>query len=98
MPVTDRDNYIIATALSYAIECIGRLPAEMQETSELEDMKKILLALCGEDFATQFRETARDLIEGREFMVSEIARHVAIIEERGGNVVPLRRQEETDDR
>ena len=62
--ITGRDSYIIAVALSYAIECINRLPVEWQEQSERDDMEKLLIAICGEDFAGTFREAARDKIEG----------------------------------
>jgi hypothetical protein len=40
--ITGRDGYIIAKALAYAIEAIGRLPEEAQEASDREDMIALL--------------------------------------------------------
>ena|ERR1700726_2512143 len=72
--ITGRDNYIIGSALAYAIECINRLPVEWQEKSDRDDMEKLLIAICGEDFAGTFREAARDKIEGHRLAYSETPR------------------------
>jgi hypothetical protein len=42
--ITGRDGYIIQQALLYAIKYIDALPAKLRETSNQEDMVKILLS------------------------------------------------------
>jgi len=43
--VTGRDNYIIMSALAYAIEAIDRLPQRWQEWSDQKDMIALLDAM-----------------------------------------------------
>ena len=40
--LTGRDGYIIAKALAYAIAVIDRLPPELQERSDQDDMRQLL--------------------------------------------------------
>jgi hypothetical protein len=55
--VTGRDNYIIISALAYAIEAIDRLPQRWQEWSDRRDMIALLDAMSDQpDF---FRVGAR---------------------------------------
>jgi hypothetical protein len=86
--ITGRDNYIIGSALAYAIECINRLPDEWQEKSDKDDMEKLLIAILGEDFAGTFREAARDRIEGHRLAYSETSRD--------DNVVPFQAKRDED--
>jgi hypothetical protein len=56
--ITGRDGPVIAKALAYAIEAIGRLPDRWQEKSDREDMLKLLNAVSG-DIGDMFRFAAR---------------------------------------
>jgi hypothetical protein len=85
--VTGRDNYIIAWALAYAIECINRLPEEWQEASNQRDMELLLISLHGEAEAERCRTLARGHIERRGTVIKEGRIEVA---PRDGDVVPIR--------
>ena len=49
--ITGRDGYIIAKALRYACEAIDRLPVDQQETSDWDDMIRLLNAMKSPELA-----------------------------------------------
>jgi hypothetical protein len=67
--ITGRDSWIIARALAIAIETIEHLPRERQPQSDCEDMAAILIAMCGEQAASDHRLQARAKIERRNLEV-----------------------------
>ena len=52
--ITGRDFSIVNKALAYAILAIERLPDKWQEASDAADMRKLLEARVGKDFADNF--------------------------------------------
>jgi hypothetical protein len=59
--VTGRDGYIVAKALTYAIEAIEALPERWQEYSDKEDMIALLEAISPDATA---REIMRKGVQG----------------------------------
>ena len=62
--VTGRDTFVICKALAYAIITIERRPFEYRETSDCNDMKKLLKHLSTENLTVDFyMEEARRHID-----------------------------------